>query len=240
MHTHDDWTLLIVDDGCIRYDLDRKERGALVDAVTLLPPQIPHNGSAGTPAGFRKRVLYLDTTELGKQLVGRAVDQPVMTDPGLRHRIHQLHEVLKTPGDEFEGESRLMLIIDRLRRHLGQALPAQFAPRAAGTIARDLRDLLDERFVEGVSLRAAADILHAHPSHLVRAFTNEFGLSPHQYLIGRRISAGRRLLLAGWRPHEVAALVGFYDQSHFTRHFQRIVGVSPGRYARGAKFADAR
>jgi AraC-like DNA-binding protein len=238
MHTHDEWTLLIVDDGCIRYDLDRKEWGALADAVTLLPPQIPHNGCAVTPAGFRKRVIYLDTSELGTQLVGSAVDRPVVSDPRLRYRIHQLHEVLKTPGDEFEAESRLLLITERLRRHLGQPLPVQFTKRAA-TIAGDLRDLLDERFVPGVSLREAADVLHAHPTHLVRAFTNEFGLSPHQYLIGRRISLARRLLLSGRQPQAVAALVGFYDQSHFSRHFRRIVGVSPGRYTRGGKSGHA-
>src|SRR6476660_8131789 len=74
MHTHDSWTLLLIDDGMVRYDLDRHEYGALNHMVTLLPPHVPHNGSPATSHGFRKRVLYLDTTILSESLGGIAVD----------------------------------------------------------------------------------------------------------------------------------------------------------------------
>lgn len=69
MHVHDAWTLLIVDDGAVRYDLDRYERGTPGDTVSLLPPQVPHNGSSATPHGFRKRVLYLDMTQLDERFI---------------------------------------------------------------------------------------------------------------------------------------------------------------------------
>ena len=61
-HVHDAWTLLIVDEGAIRFDLDRHHRGAAGASVTLLPPNVAHDGRAATGDGFRKRVLYLDTT----------------------------------------------------------------------------------------------------------------------------------------------------------------------------------
>src|SRR3954468_21060220 len=76
MHTHDTWTLLVIDDGVVRYDLDRHEHGAFRELVTLLPPHVPHNGGAATPAGFRKRVLYLDGTYLPDDLAGTAVGHP--------------------------------------------------------------------------------------------------------------------------------------------------------------------
>ena len=69
--------------------------------------------------------------------------------------------------------------------------------------------------------------------HLVRSFTREFGVSPHAYLIGRRIDAARRVLLQGARPADVAADLGFYDQAHFTRHFRRHLAVTPARFGRG-------
>lgn len=81
MHVHDAWTLLIVDDGAVRYDLDRHEHGTPHDTVSLLPPHVPHNGSPVTPDGFRKRVIYLDTSLLGEDLVGSAVDTPDLRDP---------------------------------------------------------------------------------------------------------------------------------------------------------------
>jgi AraC-like DNA-binding protein len=87
--------------------------------------------------------------------------------------------------------------------------------------------------VEGIALEEAAGRLHAHPAHLVRSFTAAYGIAPHQYLMARRVDRARRLLLAGRPPGETAAACGFYDQSHLTRHFKRVVGVPPGRYARG-------
>ena len=61
-HAHDTWTLMVVDDGVIRYDLHRHEHGAPTGTVLLLPPHIAHTGRAATARGFRKRVLYLDPT----------------------------------------------------------------------------------------------------------------------------------------------------------------------------------
>ncbi|WP_198587111.1 helix-turn-helix transcriptional regulator [Glycomyces xiaoerkulensis] len=230
MHVHDTWTLLIIDEGVVRYDLDRHEHGALDSFVTLLPPQVPHDGESATPHGFRKRVLYLDTTLLDEDLIGRAVDGPEIRDPVLRRRIHRLHGILESPGDGLEAESGIELIAERLRRHLRRQSPL-IVPARDRRLAHDLRGLLDASIVPGVSLREAAATLYAHPVHLVRAFSAEFGISPHQYLVTRRVDRARRLLLAGTRPHAVAAATGFYDQAHLTRHFKRVVGTTPARYA---------
>ncbi|MBO8194183.1 AraC family transcriptional regulator [Streptomyces oryzae] len=231
MHVHDAWTLLIVDDGAVRYDLDRHERGTPNDTVSLLPPQVPHNGAPATSHGFRKRVLYLDMTQLDESFIGPAVDGPDLTDPVLRRRIGQLHTALASGGDELEAESRLALISERLRRHLRPRLAVGGTPPDRG-VAHDLRDLLDERFREGTTLDEAARVLHAHPAHLVRAFSAAFGMAPHQYVTSRRVDLARRLLLAGQPPGEVATAAGFYDQSHLTRHFKRVLGIAPGQYAR--------
>lgn len=232
-HTHDTWALLVVDAGAVRFDLDRFEHGAIQSRVTLLPPHVAHTGRAGTEAGFRKRVLYLDATVLPGDLAGPAVDTPGLTDPVLRHRVGRLHDALAS-GEPLEAESRLAFIRSRLGEHLGRR-PAAALGRVAGRrLADELRQLLDSRLAEQVTLRAAGALLHAHPDHLVRAFTAAFGLPPHRYLTGRRIDAARRLLLAGHLPADVAVAVGFHDQAHLTRHFARLLGTTPGRYASSA------
>ncbi|MEU9601140.1 AraC family transcriptional regulator [Streptomyces sp. NPDC048109] len=237
MHVHDAWTLLIVDDGAVRYDLDRHEHGTPHDTVSLLPPHVPHNGSPATPDGFRKRVLYLDASRLGDELIGPAVDAPDLRDPVLRRRVGQLHAALALPGDELEAESRLTLIGERLRAHLRPAQTTDPARRDP-VLARRLRELLDERVVAGIGLEEAATLVPAHPAHLVRAFSGAYGIAPHQYLMSRRVDRARRLLLAGRSPADVAGATGFYDQAHLTRHFKRLVGVTPGRYrASGARGA---
>ncbi len=227
-HTHDSWTLLIVDDGVISYDLDRNEHGVVQSVVTLLPPDVPHDGRPGTQHGFHKRVVYLDRRMLDDALIGPAVDQPTLRDPVLRRRVDQLHRSLAHPADAFEAESQLAVIFERLGRHLRPEAAAT-EPAAEG-VAAQLRDMLDARMLDGVTLDEAAAVLHAHPAHLVRAFTRRFGLPPHRYLTGRRVELARRLLLAGAPPAEVATSAGFYDQAHLNRHFRRYVGVTPARY----------
>ncbi|GIJ65939.1 AraC family transcriptional regulator [Virgisporangium ochraceum] len=236
MHTHDAWALLIVDDGAIRYDLDKSgnHHGAVETAVTLLPPGVAHDGRSATPHGFRKRVLYLEPSVLDPALAGAAVDTPTLRDGTLRTRVSALHAALAHPADTFEAESRLAFVGERLRSHLRRA-PA--GVEAARGLAAAFRDLLDERTVTGVSLAEAATVLHAHPTHLVRAFRRAYGLPPHAYLTGRRVERARALLLAGMRPAEAATAVGFYDQSHLTRHFRRFLATPPAAYGRSAAAA---
>jgi AraC-like DNA-binding protein len=230
MHTHDTWTLIILDSGGIKYDLDVHEHGSLGQTVTLLPPHVAHSGSSIRPEGFRKRVLYLDESYLSDALIGRSVDHPVLRDELLRDRISRLHESLVTPGQEFEAESRLALIADRVAGHLkgtSDLLPHTRDPR----LAWDLRDLIDERLPEDISLEEASRILHANPAYLVRVFSRHFGLGPHQYLTGRRVDLARRLLLTGMSTADVATAAGFYDQPHLTRHFKRFLATTPARFA---------
>ncbi|MFC0100220.1 helix-turn-helix domain-containing protein [Micromonospora marina] len=233
MHTHDTWTLMVVDEGVVRYDLDRHEHGAFRKVVTLLPPNVPHNGHPATAKGFRKRVLYLDPAQLGEHLVGRAVDRPALDDPVLRWWIDRMHMVLADPGNELTAEAHLAFVSERLQAHLERRSPLPAFTVDDAPLAHRLRDLLDERFVAGVTLREASTALFASPTYLVRAFSREFGLGPHQYLISRRVDLARRLLLEGTPAGEVATAVGFYDQSHLGRHFKRILGFNPGQYSVG-------
>ncbi|MEV0902854.1 AraC family transcriptional regulator [Actinoplanes sp. NPDC049802] len=141
--------------------------------------------------------------------------------------MSHIHRLLRTPGEEPAADGLLALALARLRTHLGD--PAEGRPNSRAA-AHALRDLLEEHIVDGLPLRTAADVLHFDPAHLVRSFRAEFGMSPHQYLISRRVDLARRLILTGRPLRAVAADSGFHDQPHLNRHFKRILGVSPGRF----------
>lgn len=81
-----------------------------------------------------------------------------------------------------------------------------------------------------VSLADVAAAAHLSPYHLTRLFKKATGVSPHQYLIRVRVESARALLTAGAGKRslaEIAAAAGFADQSHLTRHFKRMLGVTP-------------
>ncbi|MFJ7419241.1 helix-turn-helix transcriptional regulator [Streptomyces uncialis] len=125
----------------------------------------------------------------------------------------------------------MTFIRERLHPHLDTLRPRE-PGREASRLATGLRELLDSRIRAGGSLSEAADVRHAHPTHLIRRFEQTYGLPPHRYLTGKRIDQARGLLLGGHRPAGVAADVGFHDQAHLSRHFARHVGITPARYQR--------
>jgi AraC-like DNA-binding protein len=228
-HTHEAWTVFIVDEGAIRYDLETRHRGAAGARVTILPPYVVHDGRPATGAGFRKRVLYLGSDVLDEDLIGRAVDDPDIEDRTLVRELGSLHGMLADPDADLAAETALADVRSRIRAHLG-ARPETLFDRP-GDVASDLRDLLDEHHADRITLAEAGRILHASPAHLERCFSRTFGIAPHRYVLARRIDAARRRLLQGEPVAEVAAGVGFHDQAHLTRHFRRHVGTTPASYA---------
>jgi AraC family transcriptional regulator len=77
-----------------------------------------------------------------------------------------------------------------------------------------------------------AAVAHLSPYHFARQFKAATGLSPHQYVIARRVERAQHLLRADDQLclAEVAFRLGFFDQSHFSLHFKRITGVTPGQF----------
>jgi AraC-like DNA-binding protein len=229
-HTHDAWTVFIVDEGAVRYDLETKHRGAAGALVTILPPHVVHDGRAASDVGYRKRVLYVGTEILDEGLIGRAVDEPDIRDHEVYRWVRTLHHALGDPGEVLEAETMLAIVSARLREHLG-GLIAEPDERPDDEVAADLRDLLDEHRFDVMTLTEAGRILHVSPAHLVRCFTRTFGIAPHRYVLARRIDDARHRLLDGEPVSQVAVDVGFHDQAHLTRHFKRHVGTTPARYA---------
>ena len=234
VHTHDVWTLLLVDQGAIRYDLDRRAQGAEPSMVSILPPHVVHDGRPATADGYRKRVIYLEPDVVGETLIGAAVDRPALTsDPGLRRAVSELDRALGCVDDAFEAEVRLQLVAERIRVAMGNPDdgPETPDPRTLDAAVEAFRAWLDDHLFEPVTISAAADALDVGPTHLARGFADAFGIAPHAYLITRRLEAARDRILAGQPLVDVATEVGFFDQAHLTRHFKRFLGTTPGRFA---------
>jgi len=125
---------------------------------------------------------------------------------------------------------RLLLehCIERPRANRSRLLPVQRPKIDRCT------EYLRERYHYPVSLDELAAIAGLSRFHLLRSFQLAVGVPPHAYQIQLRVERACRLMQAGARPSQAASAVGFADQSHLTRHFRRIMHVTPGVY-RGAR-----
>jgi AraC-like DNA-binding protein len=95
---------------------------------------------------------------------------------------------------------------------------------------RRTKRFLDEHYAERVSLHELARLMRLSAYHLNRTFRRKIGMPPHEYQVQVRIMRAKAFLRLGRSISETASLVGFVDQSHFTRHFKRFVGVTPGKF----------
>ena len=233
IHTHDVWTLLLVDQGAIRYELDRRAHGAEPSMVSILPPHVVHDGRPATAGGYRKRVIYLEPAVVGKSLIGSTVDRPQLPDPGLRQAVSALDQALGCVDDTFEAETRLYMVAEWIRQVIGGSPTGERERedrRATDTAVEAFRAYLDAHLFEPVTIAAAANTLGIGPTHLARSFRSTFGIAPHAYVTTRRLEVARDRILAGQPLADVAIEVGFFDQAHLTRRFKRFLGVTPGRF----------
>jgi AraC family transcriptional regulator len=107
---------------------------------------------------------------------------------------------------------------------------------AGGVLARrKLRTVIEyitENLEGAPRLEQMAAVARLSPSHFARQFKAATGLAPHQYVIARRVERAQHLLKSNDEVGlaEVALRAGFVDQSHFSFHFKRIVGVTPRQF----------
>jgi AraC-like DNA-binding protein len=144
-------------------------------------------------------------------------------------RLHAM--VLAGSKDRFALEIAITEALTAFTSFLGSAR----APNSAlHPSVRRARDFLLDHVAEEVTLDLLAEHARADKFHPCRAFSRELGFPPYAFLTEARIARARIFLRRGVRPSDVAQLVGFCDQSQMHRHFVRIVGCTPGAYARTA------
>jgi AraC-like DNA-binding protein len=144
----------------------------------------------------------------------------------------RLQEMLRSEAtDPFALDVAITEAIAAFTSFLGTARAPSHSLRPS---VRRAREFLLDHVAEDVTLDALADHARADKFHLCRAFSQEIGFPPYAFLTQARIARARILLQRGLRASEVASLVGFCDQSQMHRHFLRIVGCTPGAYARAS------
>jgi AraC-like DNA-binding protein len=240
-HAHATYTFALIEAGVEEFDYGGRLLRAGAGGVALLNPEVVHTGQAGVPGGWSYRVLYPEVdvvagvaAEIGWLPGTPAFPETVVSDPASARLLRAAH-LAAEHSDALASSSLLHAAIGGLlaaharpcggrqrRRHSGRA------PLAV----RHARELITDCLADPPSLAELAAATGLSPFALLRAFRCETGLPPHAYLNQQRVRLACSLLDAGTRPADVAALAGFADQAHLTRHFKRIVGVPPGAYQR--------
>jgi AraC family transcriptional regulator len=144
-------------------------------------------------------------------------------------------------GGLLAAESLANLLAVHLIRHV--SAPRRLERGRDGLLPRGRLRAVEEYIEEHLdgcpTLAQLAAVVRLNPYHFARQFKAATGLPPHQYVILRRVERAKQLLQAGTDLSlaEVALRAGFSDQSQFSRHFKRLVGVTPGQFRTPSRIA---
>lgn len=153
-------------------------------------------------------------------------------DPQLERLVLALRDELQTDGvgGRLAVESlTTLLVVQLLRSYSNLAWREGGAERSVSeTLLRRTIEYIEVHLHADLTLPALASAAGVSPYHFARLFKRAAGVTPHQYVIGRRVDQARLLLLSTDQTvGDVAAAVGFYDQGHLARQMHRLLGVPP-------------
>jgi AraC-like DNA-binding protein len=242
-HSHRTWTIAVVQRGAARFTVERTRQRANAGELFVLEPEAVHTGMAAVPEGWAYKVLYVEPSVLHDwaQSDGpapRAARWVVFRDPRLRAALLDAHAALAQEPTGLAVEEKVLEAIAGLTPHLRGAsvtVPAHHRERGEHAAVRRARLHLQDRWDQPVSLAELAGLAGLSRFELIRRFREQNGLTPHAFQRDLRIDRARALLSDGVPAAAVAAACGFADQPHLSRMFKRLVGVTPGAYARAVR-----
>lgn len=205
------------------------------DVITVNPGEV-HDGAPLGEGGRAWRMLYVDPGVLAGAMETLAegaaprteLSHPALRDPRAAARFHRLYSAVTDPDggeSEIAVPETLVLLLARLADRPRRV--ERHVPAAIGAA----RARIDDDPSAPLTLAVLAAVAGVSQFHLLRGFARATGLTPHAYLVQRRLHLARRMIAAGSALAEAAQAAGFADQSHMTRLFSRSYGLSPGRYA---------
>jgi AraC-like DNA-binding protein len=242
-HVHDQYGIGVVDAGGHASASDRRQVEAGPGQLIFVNPGEVHDGRAigGRPRAWR--MLYLDPqmVDQARIQIADGARRPltfavaVFGDERVRRVFESAYAVL-TGSAAMSGSAAAMAretaLLSLLVASDVNATEAARATAGAAAPMRRARERIEAEPAAELSLAELSAEAGVSRYQLIRGFAREFGLTPHAYIVQRRIALARRLIRLGHSAADAALQAGFCDQSHLNRCFVRQFGVTPHRYAR--------
>ncbi|MEL6399124.1 MAG: AraC family transcriptional regulator [Cyanobacteria bacterium J06626_4] len=233
-HLHEEFCIGVITQGAEQVSYQGTTHLAAVGSLVVIPPEAVHSNVAADATGWSFRVCYPRATlfmQLGFGASLPCFQEPIITDPPLAQAFIYFHQLLSqaNPQTALAAESVLLTALAQLvQRHSQSRLTDKQGSESRAV--NQIRDYLHVYYADKIVLQDLVELTGLSPYHLSRVFQRATGLPPHAYLIQVRVAKAKMLLAQGHLPAAVACEMGFTDQSHLTKTFKAIVGVTPKQY----------
>jgi AraC-like DNA-binding protein len=239
-HVHAAYVLGVVDDGEVRITVGDQTWIAGAGAVIALPPYVVHTELATTSDGWSFTYLY-PTEATVRTVLRLAPDvanpalrflRPVIDDSKLAAAIKHAHALIVAGHSAAQSRAVLAELCRSARERHCTEREQRIHPGV-----RAARALITHGTPRSIALGDLAHAARMSTFHLTRVFHDTVGLPPYSYFGQVRIAQAHELIMRGASLSAVAYELGYTDQAHLTRHFQRASFATPGQFAALARAA---
>jgi AraC-like DNA-binding protein len=224
-HFHDTYVVQVVEEGHDEFYCKGKNHLAGPGHIVVIEPREIHSGRPFGGYGLAYRSFY--PFILGDS--AQAFEECVIKDQQCAKLLLDAHKAAEKDEDRLAASCLWVEAVSKLIENHSKSVLAEAVVHDP-VFVRKVAEILEDRLAEQITLAELAYECCYSPFHLLRMFRASTGVAPHQYLVAVRVERAKPMLRKGKPIAEVAADLGFADQAHLTRHFKRLVGVTPGAY----------
>lgn len=233
LHTHSCAELFFILDGHGYFRTLYEEFPISVQDLLIVNANVPHTEISSMKSPLQYIVLGIVGLEAASSEEGYAMLHIYNGWTELNSCVDlMLQESSKTlPGHEDVCRCLLEVVLIQLGRQQDLSFSGEAPGPRASKECEFIRRYIDNHFKEDLTLDHLAKLAHLNKYYLSHSFRREFGTSPINYLISRRVDESRFLLQKTDHPLSlIAEILGFSSLSYFSQCFRRVEGISPTEY----------
>jgi AraC-like DNA-binding protein len=239
LHTHPTYVVALITGGCERVRVGRRSVVASAGTVLVVNPEEWHDGEAGAEGGWAYRTLYPSVpmltaiaTELGQEGPPLFPYAPI-EDEALARAMGSAHERSRSPDATSAEASLLVALRHLILRHTDRVpRPEQVDDSGSRRRLPLYEEVIERNLASDLDLRRLGEAAGVTRFQVIRDFKKAAGVTPSAFIRDRRLRRAGLLIEQG-APLALAAVeAGFADQSHLTRTFRAMLGITPGMLQR--------
>lgn len=235
-HTHNCSELFYVTGGKGQFFIEGKVFQVSSNDLVIVNPNVEHTEIGVNASPLEYIVLGVEGLELSVN--GEQDEQYCIVNfRNMRENIlfylqNMLREIEeKAPGYEMICQDLMDVLVIHLMRQTNFSTTLTPIRKSSSKLCATVRRYIDEHFRENLSLDMLAQICHVNKYYMVHAFSEEYSISPINYMVSKRVEEAKQLLKNDdYTLGIISRMLGFSSPSYFSQTFKKMTGMSPIDY----------
>ena len=234
-HFHDHYVVMMVNEGVNEGTCEKEKYQVTANDILFINPGEIHTGNSYQFRHLRYSAFYIDTDFFTQHLPGKRNCPPPVFSRLLEEKIdlvesmRELFQCTRTIAEPFEIEEKKVTVFLEFMNYT-VSKKRETVNNISRVSVQKIKGFIQDQYKQQFSLATLTAYAGLSPYHLIRSFKQSIGITPFQFLRNYRIEKAKQELLKKRTITEVALEVGFYDQSHFHKHFKLVTGVTPREF----------